>query len=203
NRRDFRGDSGGTGTEPGDQIMAPPQVTGMDGGEPACRPGSVPSRCREAAVIHLGPSLPTVSCGLPAGIGRAALKRSRRPAAEAASPLDLAPGGVYRAASVTCGAGGLLHHRFTLTRQPKLAGGLLSVALSRGSPRVGVTDHPALWSPDLPHQAAKAWRDRPADSPRSQDTAREARYTPARTRGLPHAAPACDRGRLLRSCRSL
>jgi hypothetical protein len=31
------------------------------------------------------------------------------------SPLDLAPGGVYRAAAVTCGAGGLLHHRFTLT----------------------------------------------------------------------------------------
>jgi hypothetical protein len=33
----------------------------------------------------------------------------------AGSPLDLAPGGVYRAAAVTCGAGGLLHHRFTLT----------------------------------------------------------------------------------------
>src|SRR5918999_2060259 len=31
-------------------------------------------------------------------------------------------------------------------------GGLLSVALSRGSPRVGVTDHPALWSPDLPRR---------------------------------------------------
>src|SRR5262249_57191467 len=30
-------------------------------------------------------------------------------------PLDLAPGGVYRAARVTPGAGGLLHHRFTLT----------------------------------------------------------------------------------------
>src|SRR6202040_4349364 len=43
-------------------------------------------------------------------------------------------------------------------------GGLFSVALSRGSPRVGVTDHPALWSPDLPHRAC-ARRDRPADSP--------------------------------------
>jgi hypothetical protein len=29
------------------------------------------------------------------------------------------------------------------------------VALSRGSPRVGVTDHPALWSPDLPHRARR------------------------------------------------
>jgi hypothetical protein len=71
---------------------------------------------REAAVIHLGPPLPTASCGLPAGIGRAALKRSRRhPGLSRKSPLDLAPGGVYQAAPVTWGAGGLLHHRFTLT----------------------------------------------------------------------------------------
>ena len=33
-------------------------------------------------------------------------------------------------------------------------GGLLSVALSRESPRVGVTHHPALWSPDLPRRLA-------------------------------------------------
>ena len=115
------------------------------------------ARSRGAAVIHLGLPLPAASCGLPASIGRAALKRSRRLPAVAASPLDLAPGGVYRAAAVTCGAGGLLHHRFTLTpRRGDAAtrGGLFSVALSRGSPRVGVTDHPALWSPDLPHRAA-------------------------------------------------
>jgi len=35
------------------------------------------------------------------------------------SPLDLAPGGVYQAAAVTCDAGGLLHHRFTLTPRPE------------------------------------------------------------------------------------
>ncbi len=29
-------------------------------------------------------------------------------------------------------------------------GGLFSVALSRGSPRVAVNNHPALWSPDVP-----------------------------------------------------
>jgi hypothetical protein len=34
-------------------------------------------------------------------------------------PLDLAPGGVYQAAAVTCGSGGLLHHRFTITARPK------------------------------------------------------------------------------------
>jgi len=71
-------------------------------------------------------------------------------------PSDLAPGGVYRAAAVTCGAGGLLHHRFTLTAWPKPDGGLFSVALSRGSPRVGVTDHLALRSPDLPRRPGKA-----------------------------------------------
>ena len=31
-------------------------------------------------------------------------------------------------------------------------GGLLSVALSRGSPRVAVGHHPALWSPDVPRR---------------------------------------------------
>jgi len=31
-------------------------------------------------------------------------------------------------------------------------GGLFSVALSRGSPRVAVNNHPALWSPDFPRQ---------------------------------------------------
>jgi hypothetical protein len=46
-------------------------------------------------------------------------------------------------------------------------GGLFSVALSRGSPRVGVTDHPALRSPDLPRRRLKARqrRGRPACSP--------------------------------------
>ena len=38
-------------------------------------------------------------------------------------------------------------------------GGLFSVALSRGSPRVGVTDHPALRSPDLPRRARRTWHD--------------------------------------------
>src|SRR6185437_8082176 len=82
---------------------------------------------------------------------------------------DLAPGGVYRATRVTSRAGGLLHHRFTLTagrRKTGTDGGLFSVALSRGSPRVGVTHHLALWSPDLPRHPR--WDDaaaRPARPP--------------------------------------
>jgi ferredoxin len=40
------------------------------------------TRLRGPAVIHLGLPLPAASCGLPASIGRAALDRSRRPAAD-------------------------------------------------------------------------------------------------------------------------
>ena len=79
-------------------------------------------------------------------LGRAALNRALS---------GLAPGGVYLAFPVTREAGGLLHHRFTLTCLPPVlaqadAGGLFSVALACGLPRVGVTHHPALRSPDVP-----------------------------------------------------
>src|ERR1022692_196179 len=131
------------------------------------------TRLRGPAAIHLELPLPAASCGLPASSGgppsnaRAgtAPRRTRH-------PLDLAPGGVYQAAAVTCGAGGLLHHRFTLTSalgpRPERGGGLFSVALSRGSPRVGVTDHPALRSPDLPRRLRRTGTDaaaRPARPP--------------------------------------
>jgi hypothetical protein len=75
----FLGGSGGTGTEPRRPLTVPSQVRSVIQGEPACRPGSVRRAFARAAVIHLGLTLPTASCGLPAGIGRAALKRSRRP----------------------------------------------------------------------------------------------------------------------------
>lgn len=42
--------------------------------------------------------------------------------------------------------GGLLLHLFTLT----LRGRFVSVALSFGLHQLGVTQHPALWSPDFP-----------------------------------------------------
>src|SRR4051794_16923339 len=74
--------------------------------ESACTPGSVHGDLTASrwAVIHLGLPLPAGSSGPPAGIGRAALERLRRTAADAdpaAVPLDLAPGGVYRATPVT------------------------------------------------------------------------------------------------------
>ena len=116
---------------------------GHKGGESACTPDSVRTEVRGG---H--PSRPTVARRLErptrGSDGRAVL-----------SLLGLAPGGVCRAARVTPGAGALLPHRFTLTCAPavpadRAIGGLLSVALSCGSPRLGVTQHPALWSPDVP-----------------------------------------------------
>ena len=77
-------------------------------------------------------------------LGRAALERILS---------DLAPGGVCLAAPVARRTGGLLHHRFTLTGPE--TGGLFSVALSRGFPRVAVGHHPALWSPDLPRPTTR------------------------------------------------
>ncbi len=48
-------------------------------------------------------------------------------------------------------AGELLPHHFTLTRsQCYQCGRYVSVALSVGSPLLGVTQHPARWSPDFP-----------------------------------------------------
>ena len=62
----------------------------------------------------------------------------------------LAPSGVCIATDIATSTGGLLHHRFTLTNIA--IGGLLSVALSRGLLRVGVTHHLALRSPDFPRR---------------------------------------------------
>ncbi len=75
-----------------------------------CTP--VPRGCRGDG--H--PSRAGVATGLvrsTRGLGRAALERPRR--STGVLPLDLAPGGVYLAAQVALGTGGLLHHRFTLT----------------------------------------------------------------------------------------
>lgn len=128
-------------------------------------PGSViPSRCRQRSGGH--PSTNAVADVLQQPtrtLGRAALERVLS---------GLAPGGVYLASPVAQGAGGLLHHRFTLTcgrckhRNP---GGLFSVALACGLPRVGVTHHPALRSPDVP-RATYVARDRLANPSALQST---------------------------------
>src|SRR5712671_7049127 len=79
--------------------------------------------------------------------------RARR-AAVSALLFGLAPGGV-------CLAGRSPGRRWALTppfhpyltatlRRSSRPGGVISVALSFGSPRLGVTQRPALWSPDFP-----------------------------------------------------
>ena len=67
--------------------------------------------------------------------------------------FGLATSGVYLAMVCYQSCGGLLPHPFTLTHRYSM-GGLLSVALSRGSPRVAVSHRPALWSPDVPQPRA-------------------------------------------------
>ena len=78
------------------------------------KPDSVAHRERRGAIIHLRPLLPAAWCDLPGGSGE---QPSGASADARTRPLDLAPGGVCRATPVTWGAGGLLHHRFTLTSE--------------------------------------------------------------------------------------
>jgi hypothetical protein len=156
------------GTEAG----APAPRSGGSGGAGDGRVGLYAGFCADATVagapvaaIHLGLPSPTGSSGLPAGSDGPSSNACAGHHLAARALLGLAPGGVYRAIPVTRDAGGLLLHRFTLTG-PHGPGGLFSVALSRGSPRVAVSNHPALWSPDVPRRRAPgpARRDRPADS---------------------------------------
>ena len=82
------------------------------------------------------------SCSLPVGIGRAALMRRRDqrsswPCSRWGLPSRPAHAGRWWS--------------LTPPFHPYLfRGGLFSVALSRGSPQVGVAHHRALWSPDFP-----------------------------------------------------
>src|SRR5690348_13276344 len=145
-----------------DPRVIPRRRSGLDEGGVSRPVGRVLcARMRGAAVIHLGLPLPAASCGLPASIGRAALDRSRR---EPLAPLLTLLRVGFTEPPQSPAA--LVVSYTTVSPLPRRwrRGGLFSVALSRGSPRVGVTDHPALWSPDLPHRAC-ARRDRPADSP--------------------------------------
>jgi hypothetical protein len=84
-------------------------------GESACRPGSVHPLARAGG--H--PSRTAVAGSLVRSTRehRAGSPQSlaQEPRHWRGVPLDLAPGGVYRATRVTPSAGGLLHHRFTLT----------------------------------------------------------------------------------------
>jgi hypothetical protein len=138
----------------------------MDGAdELACRPGSVLASLTAFAMGD-HPSRTAVAGGLVRStreLGRATLRHLRGGAA-LAQTLVRRPG---RRPSVLLillrvgftepsrSPGTLVVSYTTLSPLPgplRGPGGLLSVALSRGSPRVGVTHHSALWSPDLPRR---------------------------------------------------
>ena len=90
-----------------------PHIGGAD--ESARKPGSVLGQpCDWPRGDHpSGNAVADILMRSTRRLGRTALERLRSTGKP--MPLDLAPGGVYRAAAVTCSAGGLLHRRFTLT----------------------------------------------------------------------------------------
>jgi len=77
--------------------------------------------------------------------------------ANMSSLFGLAPGGVYRATSI---AGRAVGSYPTLSPLPSKLGGLLSVALSLGSPPPGVTRHRVSMEPGLssPHHLSTLCR---------------------------------------------
>ncbi len=106
---------------------------------------------------------------------------------DAPSLFDLAPGGVYRAAPVARGAVRSYRTLSPLPATPKHAGGLLSVALSLGSPPPGVTRHRVSVEPGLSSRRAIKPDKRPSSrlilSPRyrlAQAWSTHAARTPAR-----------------------
>jgi hypothetical protein len=143
----------------------PPQKRPEGEGEDqtACKPGSVrplPSRRESVTVIPLDRPLPTGSRDLPGSLGR------RRPCLlrDAGSLFGLAPGGACHAAPVTSGP---VRSYRTLSPLPCFAeasqGGLLSVALSLGSPPVGVTHRHVVVEPGLSSTPESAATARPSD----------------------------------------
>ena len=111
----------------------------------ACKPSSV-SRRSGTAIIYLGRPLPDASSSQPED-GPGAHSPPIRPCSGWGLPCPRC-----------CHRGGeLLPRRFALTRK---RGGMFSVALSVGFPRLAVSQHPARWSSDFPPRQSRS--DRPA-----------------------------------------
>ena len=87
--------------------------------------------------------MPMVSCGLPGSSGG---PPSNAPCMTLLQVGFAEPPGSPRALVVS-------YTTVSPLPSAEAPGGLLSVALSRGSPRVGVTHHLALWSPDFPRRS--------------------------------------------------
>src|SRR5205807_7068107 len=120
----------------------------------ACKPGSVPSVGRRAVAIYLGRRSPGASSDRNPRAWRATCERppiwSCSGRGLPGRPVTRPPVGSYP----------------TISPLPAAStGGVISVALSFGSPRLGVTQRPALWSPDFPpHLPDERWSGHPAVS---------------------------------------
>jgi hypothetical protein len=125
------------------------------------KPSSVPTPWASAMIIPLGHEFPHASSDLPGSLGRATLKRSPIWSCSGWG-LPSRPGHPSRWWSLTppfhpclcLDTSGALTHPC----MPAI-GGLLSVVLSVGSPRLGVTQQPALWSSDFPQARTARARD--------------------------------------------
>src|SRR5689334_15911009 len=115
------------------------------------------TRSRGAAAIHLGLPLPAGSSGLPAGSGGPASNACAGPPWRALLAL-LRVGFTEppRSPGVLVGSYPTVSPLPPGSHAARPGGGLFSVALSRGSPRVAVSNHPALWSPDVPRRPLRA-----------------------------------------------
>ena len=129
----------------------------------ACKPGSVPPADADAAAIPLDRPSRDGSRDLPGRLGpaKALPRRGLLRIGGASSLFGLAPGGACHAASV---AGDAVRSYRTLSPLPcaEAQGGLLSVALSLGSPPAGVTRRLFAVEPGLSSIPLAGNSDRPA-----------------------------------------
>lgn len=118
-------------------------------------------------------------CGLPGDIGR-----TDRPL------LDLAPGGVYRAARVTPDAGALLPHRCTLTcdDQGRPSAVCFLWHFPAGRPDWLLASTVSCGVPTFLDRVILPGRDHPTDSPSPRTLARHRQLLPARGEGRTRTA---------------
>jgi len=145
--------------------------------------------CCAATIIPLGPPLPTASSSL--------TRESRTGSPQTLPYLALLRMGFTE---LLTSPSALVSSYLTLSPLPAFAeaqtGGLLSVALSLGSPPVPVKDHPALWSPDFPpvqvHGPAIAWLSPTTSDYQSHESVAERRILEKISLVLSQKADGCN-----------